>query len=689
MPSLLPDALGAIFLVTVVGFASGAMLALVAARRPRLSVLLAHSSALLGGVGAALLGWLGLRGIVLDVPVLMITPNLSLNLTLTTLGAVFILLAGLVAIPAAIYALSFDRWSTIPAIQRVALGCCLNLSLLMFVLLPMASNALTFLLFWQFMLMSASVLITTAHAPPQGQQASLTAMVIGQSGAALLLIGFLLLASWTGSLDFAAWRASAPALSLPARNLVFILLALGFALQCVVLPFHDALLRTHAIEPGHIATLFSVVMARLGLYGFLLIGFDLLGAGPAWWGVAGMLAGAAMSVAGLTFALFEHSLKRLIAFVALAQNGIALIGIGAALLLRANGSDAAATMALVAALYHTLVSSFWISLLIMNIGVVTCATHSCPLAQLGGLIRRMPWTAALFLIGVCAGLPPLGGYIGFWLTFQALLASLQPPSPVILVILVIGMFVCSVSLTLAVFMRTFGLTFLGRPRSDVAALAMEAGWAARAVLLFLALIVVGLGLLPTFALPLFVPVAANFLDQAGVACMTLGSACQIADIRVGHAVLGARLGLAGEIAPLQLTLLLGFLLLLAWLAPRLLRVTRQIRLAAAWKDGRPDPLRLPEAMSTSFVETYAQPLASLVTPPKLLVLAEQPPDPDGVGPMIFSRIAGAVSLNRIAPTFMQLGHRLAIVLRKLEAGSVGLHLVYVLLILIALLLLAQ
>jgi hypothetical protein len=275
------------------------------------------------------------------------------------------------------------------------------------------------------------------------------------------------------------------------------------------------------------------------------------------------------------------------------------------------------------------------------------------------------------------------------LTFQALLASLQPPSPVILVILVIGMFVCSVSLTLAVFMRTFGLTFLGRPRSDVAALAMEAGWAARAVLLFLALIVVGLGLLPTFALPLFVPVAANFLDQAGVACMTLGSACQIADIRVGHAVLGARLGLAGEIAPLQLTLLLGFLLLLAWLAPRLLRVNRQIRVAAAWKDGRPDPLHPSATMSTSFVEAYAQPLASLVTPPKLLVLAEQPPASDEVGPMTFTRIARIMSPTRIAPTFMQLGHRLAIMLRKLETGSVGLHLVYVLVILIALLLWAQ
>ncbi|MCG8346628.1 MAG: hypothetical protein MI924_02465 [Chloroflexales bacterium] len=688
MPSLLPDVLRAIFLVTIVGFASGAILPLAMPRWPQTSVMLAHSLALLGGIGALLLGWAGLRGIMLHIPVFMILPDYSLYLSLTTLGAVFVLLAGLVAIPTAIYALSFDRWSTIPAPHRVALGCCLNLLLLMLTLIPLASNALTFLLFWQLMLVSASILFAAAHAAPHGQRAGLVAMAVGQSGAALLLIGFLLLAGLTGSLDFAVWRTSAPALSLATRNLIFVLFALGFALQSIMLPFHDALSRMHAIEPGHIALFFSALMTRLGLYGFLLIGFDLLGSGPAWWGMAGMLAGAAMSLAGLVFALFEHSLKRLVALVALAQNGVALLGIGAALLLRANGSEAAATMALLAALYHMLASSFWIGLLILGVGVVTCATHSCALDQLGGLIHRMPWTAALFLIGACAGLPLLGGYIGFWLTFQALLTILQSPSPVLLVILVIGMFVFSVGLTLAVFPRMFGLTFLGRPRGDAATRAREAGWAVRIVLLFLALIVVGLGLLPTLALPLFVPVAANFLDQADVLCMTFGSACQIADIRVTSAVFGARSGLAGEIAPLRIALLLGFLLLLALLAPRLLRANRQIRIDAAWNDGRPDPLSSSEAMPTSFVEDYEQPLLALVTQPRLPTLTKPPP-PHKFGPITFTHIASRMHPNRLVPSFMKQSRRLAGMLRKLETSSVALHLVYVLLVLIVLLLLAR
>ena len=89
--------------------------------------------------------------------------------------------------------------------------------------------------------------------------------------------------------------------------------------------------------------------------------------------------------------------------------------------------------------------------------------------ELGGLARRMPWTAWLFLLGAVAisALPPLNGFVSEWMTFQALLlggARLGGASG-LLAGVAASMLALTGGLAAACFAKAFGVTFLGRPRS--------------------------------------------------------------------------------------------------------------------------------------------------------------------------------------------------------------------------------
>jgi NADH:ubiquinone oxidoreductase subunit 5 (subunit L)/multisubunit Na+/H+ antiporter MnhA subunit len=123
------------------------------------------------------------------------------------------------------------------------------------------------------------------------------------------------------------------------------------------------------------------------------------------------------------YALVEHDLKRLLAFHSLENIGIILMGLGASLLFISFHQPALAALALVAGLYHTLNHACFKRLLFLGAGAVRHATGTRNMEELGGLIRRLPWTAFLFLRGAVAisGLPPLNGFVSEWLTYQALL----------------------------------------------------------------------------------------------------------------------------------------------------------------------------------------------------------------------------------------------------------------------------
>src|SRR5437870_1471572 len=152
-----------------------------------------------------------------------------------------------------------------------------------------------------------------------------------------------------------------------------------------------------------------------------------------------------------------------------------------------------------AALLHTVNHACFKTLLFLAAGNVVHQAHTRNMEHMGGLIKGMPQTATLFLIGsaAAAALPPLNGFASEWMVFQALLSGAQIPRPEVAIgtPLAVGVLALTSGLAAACFVKAFGISFLALPRADAAAGAQEAHGSIRAVMSMLALgcVVLGLG----------------------------------------------------------------------------------------------------------------------------------------------------------------------------------------------------
>jgi NADH:ubiquinone oxidoreductase subunit 5 (subunit L)/multisubunit Na+/H+ antiporter MnhA subunit len=213
-----------------------------------------------------------------------------------------------------------------------------------------------------------------------------------------------------------------------------------------------------------------------------------------------LILGGVTAVLGVLYALMQHDLKRLLAYHTVENIGIIFIGLGLALAFEANGMAAGAALALTAALFHVLNHSLFKSLLFFGAGAVLTATGERDMERLGGLIHRLPLTSFAFLVGCAAisALPPLNGFVSEWLTFQAILISPAVPQWALkLTIPAVGaLLALSAALAAACFVKAFGITFLGRPRSGAAERAKEVDRFSLAAMFALAAFCVLAGILP-------------------------------------------------------------------------------------------------------------------------------------------------------------------------------------------------
>src|SRR5439155_17448231 len=195
--------------------------------------------------------------------------------------------------------------------------------------------------------------------------------------------------------------------------------------------------------------------------------------------------------------------------------GIVFVGLRLALAFEANAMPAAAAVAMTAALFHVLNHSIFKSLLFFGSGAILTATGQRDMEHLGGLIHRMPLTAFAFLAGCTAisALPPLNGFVSEWLTFQAILLSPELPQWGLkfLVPAVGAMLALSAALAAACFVKAFGVSFLGRPRTSVAAGAQEVDrWSLAAMFIFTALCLF-VGIIPGPVIDALAPVLSGLV----------------------------------------------------------------------------------------------------------------------------------------------------------------------------------
>ena len=495
------------------------------------------------------------------------------------------------------------------------LGAMLNLFLLTMSLVPCADNILTFLLMWEGMSLTSYFLVLTETDEPGTVQAGGWYLAMTHGGLALVLASFLLLMDGAATTGFADLRAAAAALSPATRDGVFVLAVLGFGSKAGIMPLHVWLPRAHPAAPSHVSALMSGVMIKLGVYGLLRVGLDLLGGGPAWWGALVIGLGALSAVLGVLYALMENDLKRLLAYSSVENVGLVFIGVGTSFLFLSLGTVPAATLALSAGLYHALNHAAFKGLLFLGAGSVLHATHTRDMNRLGGLIRRLPWTALCFLIGslAIAGLPPLNGFVSEWLLFQSLLPGIGSSAPLVapLMTLAVGILALTGGLAAAGFVKAFGITFLAIPRSPAAEHAHETPLSMRVGMTILAAACAGFGLA---AVPIMSVLGSVLPGRAGLPTMTSP---------LGGVSLSAPGGF-GQMSPTLVAVGLVIVTAGVWVGVRLLAAGQQLRVTDTWGCGRIAQTARMEYTSTAFAEPLRRVFAELYRPTKDLSIDFHP-----------------------------------------------------------------
>ncbi|HQT67307.1 MAG TPA: proton-conducting transporter membrane subunit [Acetobacteraceae bacterium] len=307
-------------------------------------------------------------------------------------------------------------------------------------------------------------------------------------------------------------------------GVVFGLLLVGAGAKAGLFPLHAWLPRAHPAPPAYVSAVMSGGMVMLAIYLILRVGFIGLASQVSpvsltWWGLALIIPGAGSALIGSLRAALETDLKTLLAASTVEQVGLIAMALGVGLTARGLGHPEIAVMALQAALLFALAHGLFKPLLFIAAGGIIEVTGSHSLDWLGGLLRAMPRFGLCVLMGAwgMSGLPPGPGFAPVYLLLHAIIAASGASSG----LLAQAGFAALLSLlglteALAAFaaLRLFGIGFLGRPRSLRAAAAEEARGPILQALVWLAGLIIVLGLLPGLALRLISPAIAALVPGA-------------------------------------------------------------------------------------------------------------------------------------------------------------------------------
>jgi hydrogenase-4 component B len=540
----------------------------------------------------------------------------TLTLGTDRLSAIFLFVTGLVVLPVSLFS-GFYLQKYLAHHSLRYFSVLYHALFASIVLVLIADDMLSFLIAWEAMSIISYLLVAYEGPRAESAHAAFVMLAMSEAGTIAAAIAFMLVAGTAGSLGFTALRATAPSLDDTVRWAVFLLSFFGFAVKAGLVPVNSWLPLAHPVAPTNVSALLSSVIVNLGIYGIMRFNLDLVPVTSPGPGVIVLVTGSISALVGILYATIQAEMKRLLAHSTIENMGIVAAGLGAAMVFLATGHPVVAAIALVAALYHLANHSVYKALLFAGTGAVEAGTGTRDLDRLGGIARRMPWTSGLFLVGVLSisALPPLNGFVSEWLTLQTVLRSALLSSTAIKIVFAVSGALLALTAGLAVtcFAKVFAMGFLGMARSEGAAQAVEARLRRQVPLALLAASCVALGILPTYVIPVLDRAASPLAHASATTALVPPFFSQIAQQQeeippaflaefhdlggqVGMGVLPgrglvvlhrgqARNPVVFAMSTSYTLLVLGALLLLVFIAFRLLTRRRALARGAAWDGG--------------------------------------------------------------------------------------------------------
>ncbi|HNW50063.1 MAG TPA: proton-conducting transporter membrane subunit [Prolixibacteraceae bacterium] len=360
-------------------------------------------------------------------------------------------------------------------------------------------NSLIFLIAWETMAISAFIAVIFESGKMATLKAGINFLVQSHISILFLMLGFIWVAYKTGSFDFQSITTYTETHQGATGMILFFCFFIGFAIKAGFVPFHTWLPHAHPAAPTHISGIMSGVIIKIGIFGILrmllLIKMD--------YTVVGyfiLLVSVISGLYGVMLAIIQHNLKKLLAYHSIENIGIIGMGIGIGCIGLGNGNPLLAALGFAGALLHTLNHALFKSLLFYTAGIVYQATHTLNIENLGGLIKKMPQTAILFLIAAIAicGIPPFNGFVSEFLIYNGLYQWMLNADivPLVAIIFSVLALVLIGGLALFCFTKAFGIVFLGQPRKKINHEIKESPFFQWLPLYLIALTILCIGLFP-------------------------------------------------------------------------------------------------------------------------------------------------------------------------------------------------
>ena len=392
----------------------------------------------------------------------------TLNIEIDKLSAFFILVINFTVLTGIIYAKGylkpyFEKKSKTEFALHYFNFLWLHLSMLLVVMLR---DAFAFLIIWEIMSLSSFFLVIFESEKKETIKIGIKYLIQMHIGVVFLMIAFILAFVQTG----AEFSFEGLAVYFQSHNpfYLFMLFFVGFGIKAGFIPLHSWLPHAHPAAPSHVSGVMSGVMIKMGIYGILrvltYIHHDLF-----YIGIFILVISLISGLIGVSLAIVQHDVKKLLAYHSIENIGIIGIGIGLGTIGLAENIPLLAALGFGGGILHVLNHSLFKSLLFYTAGSVYQQTHTRNIEQLGGLIKKMPKTALLFLLGALAisGLPPFNGFISEFLIYSGIFKSLHSTSLFTNIVLLFSFSGLAIIGGLAIFCFTkvFSIIFLGTGRS--------------------------------------------------------------------------------------------------------------------------------------------------------------------------------------------------------------------------------
>lgn len=391
----------------------------------------------------------------------------NIPLRIDALSAWFILIINLTSVTGVLYGTGYLKSSEVQP-QLISFHWILYILFQSSMLIVfMVQHSIAFIIAWEIMSISSLLLVLFDYTNPKVLKAGINYLVQMHISVILLTVAFIWVYFKTGTFDF---KGISLFFGSNVNTWLFLLFFAGYGIKAGFIGMHTWLPMAHPAAPSHISGVMSGVIVKMGIYGIFRV-ITFLKADYLILGEIVLTLSLLTGLFGIMSAAVHRDYKKMLAYCTIENIGIIGVGIGLGLIGIGKQQSMLSFLGFGGALLHVLNHSLFKSLLFFSAGSVYNQTHTRDMDKLGGLIRRMPKTAMMFLIGAIAigGIPPFNGFISEFLIYCGILngiGSAGIDQITLMILTFAGMSIIG-GISILTFSKTFGTIFLGSPRQEL------------------------------------------------------------------------------------------------------------------------------------------------------------------------------------------------------------------------------